>query len=135
MRLGLGQKHFFDLSRKQKLVRKVSRFCAKCRVFFAKTFCKMFSRKSQSDEKGHKISVENNITKGEFRKKLWRKNEHENFRPNPNCDYLNLQVIQFDSNYSRFFQRFVAPTIVLSTVLFFQLFLCEINSILPSTTV
>jgi hypothetical protein len=40
--VGLGRKHFFDLSRKRKLLRKVSRF----------------SRKPQSDEKWYKKSVE-----------------------------------------------------------------------------
>jgi hypothetical protein len=48
-KVGLGRKHFFDLSRKQKLTKGVT--------VFAK-FCQFFAKVSQSDEKWYKISVE-----------------------------------------------------------------------------
>jgi hypothetical protein len=60
--VGLGWKHFFDLSRKQNLLRKVPQFSRNfvnfSRKFFMKTFRQKFSRKPQSDEKWYKISVE-----------------------------------------------------------------------------
>jgi hypothetical protein len=49
-----------------------------------------------------------------------------------NCEYLNLQVINFVIYYALFFQRFLAPTIVLATVSVYQLFL-EINCTIVST--
>jgi hypothetical protein len=47
--VGLGRKHFFDLSRTQKLLRKVSQFL--------QNFVN-FSQKPQYDKKWYKISVE-----------------------------------------------------------------------------
>jgi hypothetical protein len=49
-----------------------------------------------------------------------------------NCKYANLQVINFAIYYALFFQRFLAPTIVLATASVYQLLL-EINCTIVST--
>jgi hypothetical protein len=68
-RLGLGRKHFFDLSLKTKTFTKGAAVFAKFRQFFAKV---SYFR--------HKYFAK---TKSEFSRKLSRKHENENLRPNP----------------------------------------------------